>query len=45
MKKNIIVTGASRGIGYELVKYYASNGHRVIAISRNQEGLDNLKQD
>ena len=45
MKKNIIVTGASRGIGFELVKYYASHGHRVIAISRNQEGLNSLKQD
>ncbi|MES2628003.1 MAG: SDR family NAD(P)-dependent oxidoreductase, partial [Bacteroidota bacterium] len=31
----IIVTGAGKGIGYELVKQFAANGHQVVAVSRN----------
>ena len=33
--KNIIITGTSRGIGYELVSLYTNMGHNVLAISRN----------
>ena len=32
--KNIIVTGTSRGIGYELSLKFAEAGHQVLAISR-----------
>lgn len=32
--KNIIVTGTSRGIGYELALLFANAGHQVLAISR-----------
>ena len=31
----VIVTGTSRGIGYELVKWLAAWGHGVLALSRN----------
>lgn len=34
---NIIVTGAGKGIGYELVKQLTENGHQVVAVSRNLE--------
>jgi 3-oxoacyl-[acyl-carrier protein] reductase len=44
MAKRIIVTGASRGIGFELVKQYAEAGHEVIAISRNERKLEGLKE-
>jgi 3-oxoacyl-[acyl-carrier protein] reductase len=40
--KRIIVTGCSRGIGLELVKHLASQGHEVLALSRNVDGLKML---
>lgn len=40
---NIVVTGASRGIGYELVKLYSKViSNRIIAISRNRSNLERL---
>lgn len=43
---NIIVTGASRGIGYELVKLLSSNTkNTVIAIARNAQKLDQLRSE
>lgn len=32
--RNIIITGTSRGIGYELALQFANEGHHVLAISR-----------
>jgi len=40
----VVITGASRGIGFELVKYFLVNGHQVIAISRNQDKLLELEK-
>lgn len=42
MNKNIIITGASRGIGRELTKIHLQNGNNVLAISRNEERLKEL---
>lgn len=41
--KNIIITGTSRGIGYELALQFANAGHNVLAISRKtpQELIEN----
>lgn len=41
--KNIIITGTSRGIGYELALQFANQGHQVLAISRKtpQELIEN----
>ncbi len=35
MAKNIIITGSSRGIGFELAKLFAKERHNVLALSRN----------
>ena len=46
MKKNIIITGAGRGIGKATALLAASKGHSVIAISRNintLQGIDNIQ--
>jgi len=37
--KNIVITGTSRGIGFELAKQFAENGHQVLALSRNTKPL------
>jgi len=42
MHKNIIITGASRGIGLELVKILAPN-NEILAISRNTKSLENIE--
>lgn len=41
--KNIIITGTSRGIGFEMAKLFANSGHKVLALSRNSEPVSELK--
>lgn len=40
---NIIVTGASSGIGFQLVKTFAKDNHHIVAIARNQKKLELLQ--
>lgn len=42
---NIIITGTSRGIGFELVQLFTKAGHNVLALSRNENPIKNLKLD
>jgi len=42
MSKTIVITGTSRGIGFELVKLFASEGHTVFALSRNEKPVKQL---
>jgi NAD(P)-dependent dehydrogenase (short-subunit alcohol dehydrogenase family) len=41
--KNIIITGTSRGIGYEMVAILAQAGHSVLALSRNAAPVSGLE--
>ena len=43
MKKHVIITGASRGIGYETAKYLADAGCTITVIARSDEKLNTLK--
>ncbi len=43
MSKHIIITGTSRGIGYELVQLFSKLGHQVLALSRNDKPIKALK--
>jgi len=45
MSKNIIITGTSRGIGFELVHLFANQGYNVLALSRNAQPINNLNFD
>ena len=42
MQKNVIITGTSRGIGFELVQLFAKAGHKVLALSRNEKPIAHL---
>lgn len=39
---NVLILGASRGIGLELARQYLEAGDRVIATARDAEGLERL---
>ncbi|MCW8108577.1 SDR family oxidoreductase [Alteromonas ponticola] len=39
---NVVITGANRGIGLALVKYYIAQGHSVFGVCRNSS--DELRQ-
>ena len=41
--KTILITGCSRGIGFEFVKVALNHNHNVIAISRNTSSLNTIE--
>lgn len=44
MTQTALITGASGGIGFELAKLHAKNGHQVILVARRLEKLEALKE-
>jgi 3-oxoacyl-[acyl-carrier protein] reductase len=45
MNKNIIITGTSRGIGFDLAQLFANAGHQVLALSRNTKSIQDLASE
>jgi short-subunit dehydrogenase len=39
MSKNVIITGTSRGIGFEMAKIFANKGYNVLALSRDSSKI------
>ncbi len=40
--KNVVITGTSRGIGFELAQLFADSNHNVLALSRNSKPLEEV---
>ncbi len=43
--KSVLITGASRGLGYELVKVFIQKGYFVYTVVREAHELDQLEKD
>ena len=43
--KKIIITGATGGIGYSIVKKFSEAGSKILASGTNEEKLNNLKNE
>lgn len=45
MKKNILITGCSSGIGYDTAHYLHKNGYTVYASARDEEDVKRLQNE
>ena len=43
MKFNVVVTGASKGIGFAVAKRFAKEGHHLFLVARNADHLHTAK--
>ena len=44
-QKVIILTGASRGIGFAIAKYLLHDSHKLVLVARTAEPLEMLKRE
>ena len=40
-----LITGASSGIGRDMAKYLSKLGYDLVIVARNEEALENLKNE
>ncbi|MEM1407501.1 MAG: SDR family NAD(P)-dependent oxidoreductase, partial [Bacteroidota bacterium] len=45
MKKNIVVTGGTKGIGRAIIEKCASEGFNIATCARNEQDLQKLERD
>ncbi|MET3195710.1 SDR family oxidoreductase [Bacillus sp. OAE603] len=43
MKKTVLITGATSGLGYEFVKLFANDGYDLVLVARNTQKLEEIK--
>lgn len=43
--KTIVITGANRGLGFELLRYYASHGWTTFPVVRREEAAEILRDE
>ena len=43
--KKVLITGASRGIGYETAKFFAKKNHALFLIARDLKKLKKIKDE
>ena len=45
MNENVLITGASGGIGLEFARVFAKNGYDVVLVARNEQKLQSIARD
>ena len=45
MNKTVLITGATSGIGLGCARKFAANGDRLILTGRNEEKLEQIRQE
>ena len=45
LKQSVLITGASGGIGLELARLFAKDGHRLVLVARSGERLDKIARE
>ncbi|HWD82412.1 MAG TPA: SDR family oxidoreductase, partial [Kribbella sp.] len=45
MRRNILITGASSGLGAEMARQFAANGHNLALTARRTERLEALRSE